>query len=293
MRHRIVEIGGPDVLTYEEMMQTYAEVAGLRRRVILPVPLLTPRLSSRWVGLVTPLPVGVAVPIIESLRNEVVVRDPEPARAFVPEDPTPYRVAVERALERTNRLDVTTRWSDALNTPAATLPTDPDWSGERVFRDRRTVDSDAPADALFRAVSRIGGENGYYGMNWAWRIRGLLDTLVGGVGLRRGRRHPEELRPGESLDFWRVASVEPGSRLSLRAEMKVPGVAVLEWTITDTDGRRTLTQEARFLPRGLWGRVYWWAMAPFHGPIFATMARRIVETAERGVQGSSTSTGTA
>ncbi len=275
--HSIVEIGGPDVVTYEEMMQIYAEEAGLRRRRIIPVPVLSPRLSSLWVGLVTPLPTGVARPLIDSLRNEVIVRR-EPPGALI--GSTPYRAAVRRALESTNEFSIETRWSDALQSPAASLPSDPVWSGARMLIDRQTVVSPAKAEDLFWAFSRIGGDAGYYRMNWAWQLRGLLDQMVGGVGLRRGRRHPEELRPGEALDFWRVAAVEPGRRVVLEAEMKVPGTAWLEWHIEDRGGDRVLVQTARFAPRGLLGRLYWWAMLPFHVPIFGSMARRIAAAAE-------------
>lgn len=278
---RTIELGGPDVLTYEEMMQQYAEVAGLPRRRIVPVPVLSPGLSSRWVGLVTPLPTGIAGPLIESLRNEVTVHDPVPARELGLEDPISYRQAVENALANTERLDIASRWSDALNTPESTAPTDPDWSGAAVLEDRRSLTTAASADALYVAVAQIGGDHGYYGMNWAWRLRGFLDQMIGGVGLRRGRRHPTDLRPGEALDFWRVAAVEPGRRIALRAEMKVPGIALLDWTIEDLGDRRRIEQVARFLPKGLWGRLYWLILVPFHGPVFRTMLTRIVAEAGR------------
>ncbi len=276
---RIFEIGGPDILSYEEMMQIYAQEAGLPRRRIIPVPVLSPRLSSLWIGLVTPLPVGVARPLVDSLRNEVVVRDDSIAEV-IPYEPTPYRTAVRLALQHTRELEVTTRWSDASELPAAPQPSDPSWSGGTVFIDRREVPARATPDDLFWAFSRLGGSVGYYAMNWAWRLRGWLDSASGGVGLRRGRRHPTDLRPGEALDFWRVAAVEPGRRLVLRAEMKLPGTAWLSFVAVEDTGGTHLHQEARFEPRGLLGRLYWYALFPFHIAIFGRMARRIARSAE-------------
>jgi uncharacterized protein YbjT (DUF2867 family) len=277
--HRVLEVGGPDVLTYQDMMQVYADVAGLRRRLIVPVPVLTPGLSSGWVGLVTPVPMGVARPLIDSLRNEVVVRGESAFEAYPDIEPIPYRAALERALDKTSRHVMETRWSDAVNHPGEPLPTDPEWAGQPRQEDVRVVVTAASADDLFWAIARIGGEVGYYTFNWAWAVRGLLDRLIGGVGLRRGRRHPEELREGDAIDFWRVAAVDPPRRLLLRAEMLVPGEAFLEWQIDDAGDHRLLTQTAIFYPRGLWGRLYWWALVPAHGPIFGRMSRRITEVA--------------
>jgi uncharacterized protein YbjT (DUF2867 family) len=284
--HHVLEVGGPDVLTYEEMMQAYAEVAGLRRRVIIPVPVLSPALSSGWVGLVTPIPMGVARPLIDSLRNEVVVRGEDATMALGGNPPTSYRDAVRRALDKTQRHVIETRWSDAVNHPAEPLPTDPEWAGQPRMIDRREVETTARADDLFWAVSRIGGDVGYYTMDWTWSLRGLADRAIGGVGLRRGRRHPSEVRIGEAVDFWRVAEVDPPNRLLLRAEMIVPGEAFLEWAITDHGHTRVLTQTATFYPRGLWGRLYWLALVPFHVLIFGRMARRIAAVAAgRGLGG--------
>ena len=276
---RVLEVGGPEVLTYEEMMQIYAEEAGLRRRLIIPVPVLSPGLSSRWVGLVTPLPVGVARPLVDSLRNEVIVHDDAAAELF-PYEPMNYRQAVQRALVRYSHQEVETRWSDAVSSPASPLPTDPSWSGGARFEDRRVVDSAATPEDMFWAFTRVGGEVGYYGFGWAWRLRGLLDAIVGGVGLRRGRRHPEDLRPGEALDFWRVRRVVPGRLLLLEAEMKLPGDAWLEWRTEPAAGRTRLIQTATFVPRGLLGRLYWYSLVPFHTFIFGAMARRIASVAE-------------
>lgn len=275
----IYEIGGPDILTYEEMMQTYAEVAGLPRRVIVPVPVLSPGLSSLWVGLVTPLPIKVARPLVTSLRNEVIVRDAGAMERFdVPL--LPFTEAVALATNVADGSRAPTRWTDAQDAPASPMPADPDWSGGTVFNDQRTRASDATAQDLFRAFSRIGGDNGYYGYRWAWSLRGVIDTLVGGVGLRRGRRHPTDLHEGDALDFWRVVDVEPGRRLELAAEMKLPGKAWLVWSADQTPGGSVLTQTAVFLPKGLLGRIYWAALLPLHGPIFNGMLQAIVDEAE-------------
>lgn len=276
---RVHEIGGPDVLTYAEMMQVYAEEAGLRRRLIIPVPVLSPGLSSRWVGLVTPLPAGVARTLIDSLRNEVTVSDDSLLRSL-DIHPLPYREAVRLALRRTVEGEVATRWSDAAHNPASVQAFDPAWAGGTVLSDRSEVTCAAPAPAVFRTICRIGGDTGYYTMDWAWALRGLFDKLVGGVGLRRGRRHPTELRPGEALDFWRVADLVPDRRVLLKAEMRVPGEAWLEWTVEPAGSGSRLVQTARFVPRGLLGRLYWLALIPFHALIFPRMARRIVAAAE-------------
>ncbi|MFZ0013247.1 MAG: SDR family oxidoreductase [Acidimicrobiia bacterium] len=276
----IHEIGGPGQLSYEQMMQIYAEVAGLPRRRIIRVPVLSPTLSSHWVGLVTPVPPGVAKPLVDSLRNEVIVSDNSFAEDAVHEL-TPYRLAVAKALQRSEDLEVQTRWSDAASSPAMPYPDDPDWSGGTELKDVQTRLTAASPDDVYWAVTRIGGPTGYYSMDWAWGLRGLLDTLVGGVGLRRGRRHPEQLRTGEALDFWRVVDVEPGRGLKLFAEMKTPGDAWLSFEVEATSEGSELTQTALFRPRGLLGRLYWWTMLPFHLAIFGRMASRIVEAAEQ------------
>jgi uncharacterized protein YbjT (DUF2867 family) len=280
----IHEIGGPDQLSYEQMMRIYAEVAGLPRRLIIRVPALSPRLSSHWIGLVTPLPTGVAKPLVDSLTVEVTVED----NAYAQRVAAPligYRDAVTRALQHANDLDVTTRWSGASISPALPYPSDPEWSGGTVEIDEQAVETEAPVRDLFWAFSRIGGDVGYYTMNWAWALRGLIDTLVGGVGLRRGRRHPEEVRKGETVDFWRVARVVPGRSLELYAEMKLPGDAWLAFRAEEAEEGSRLTQTALFRPRGLWGRLYWWAMFPFHAFIFKRMAHRITEAAEQRADG--------
>lgn len=279
--NKIYDIGGPDIVTYQDMMRTYAEVAGLRKRLVIPLPIFSARLSAPLVGLATPLPVDVARPLIESLLNDVIVRRPSPP-GFEPEHLLSYREALKRALYSVSHREVETRWSDALTAPGAPLPGDPTWAGALMQTDQQVAESSARAEDLFWAVTRIGGDVGYYAMNWAWRVRGWIDQLIGGVGLRRGRRHPEELRPGESLDFFRVAEIEPHrGRLLLQAEMKVPGTAWLEWSAEPVDGGSRLTQTAWFVPRGLLGRLYWWVLLPFHAPIWRLMVRRMARTAER------------
>ncbi len=274
---RVLEIGGPDALSYQDMMRGYAAEVGLRR-VILPVPFLSPRLSSLWVGLVTPLPPKVARPLVESLRSEVVVRD-DTARRVFPHDNLPFREALRRALDTPSE-SAATRWSDPAPFPANPAPGDPEWSGGTVFTDRRVVPTDAEPHHLFWAFSRIGGDVGYYGLAWAWKARGLLDRLVGGIGLRRGRRHPEHLREGETLDFWRVERITPGRMLRLQAEMRLPGEAYLQWEILPMEDGADLVQTAIFRPRGLLGRLYWYVMAPFHSYIFPRMAWKMAAAAE-------------
>jgi uncharacterized protein YbjT (DUF2867 family) len=291
---RILEIGGPDVMTYAELMQTYAEVAGLRRRIILPIPVLTPGLSSLWVGLVTPLPTGLARPLVDSLVNEVVVRD-DSIRELIPRATIPFRESLRLALMRIQDLNVATTWasaggaqsspavgrSGAHGGPEDPKPEDPDWSGGTVMTDERRVRASAPPEAVFAAVSSIGGTQGYHSVRLLWEIRGVLDKLIGGIGLRRGRRHPHELAVGEVIDFWRVEAIERPNLLRLRAEMKVPGEAWLEFRIDEFEGGSRLIQRARFHPRGLSGRLYWSVLVPFHGLIFPRMARKLASEGER------------
>jgi uncharacterized protein YbjT (DUF2867 family) len=280
-RGRIFEVGGPEVVTYEEMMRIYAEVAGLRRRLVLRVPLLTPRLSSHWVGLVTPLPLGLARPLIDSLVNEVIVRD-DALQQTMPHHPLPFREAVELAVRRVEDLAVTSRWSDATlpgRTPADPLPTDPDWAGGTLLSDEQTSTTTADPAALYRVVSGIGGDRGWYVTDWLWGIRGTIDVLIGGVGMRRGRRHPDDLREGDALDFWRVEVADAPNLLRLRAEMRLPGDAWLEWRIEADGAGSVLHQRALFHPRGLPGRLYWYALVPFHALIFKRLCQRLADAA--------------
>ncbi|MFE3849869.1 SDR family oxidoreductase [Streptomyces griseorubiginosus] len=281
---RAFDLGGPDVLTYRQMMLRYAAIAGLPRRVIVPVPVLTPGLSSHWVGLVTPVPASLARPLTESLRHEVVCHENDIARhlAGPPADPIGFDDAVRLALQRVREARVTTRWSSASvpGAPSDPLPTDPDWAGGSLYSDRRELEVDASPEALWRVVEGIGGKNGWYSFPLAWAVRGWLDRLVGGVGLRRGRRDAARLRVGDSLDFWRVEEIEPGRLLRLRAEMRLPGLAWLEMTVVSgADGRTRYRQRALFHPHGLLGQAYWWSVSPFHAVVFGGMARNIARAA--------------
>lgn len=284
--NRSFDIGGPDVLTYAQMMHRYARVAGLRRRLIVAVPVLTPRLSGHWVGLVTPVPNSIARPLVESLRHEVVCGEHDIAR-WIPDPPeglTGFDRAVTMALRRIKDADVATRWSSASlpGAPSDPLPTDPDWAGGSLYEDVRERTVAAPPEAVWRVVEGIGGENGWYSFPLAWALRGWLDRLAGGVGLRRGRRDPGRLRVGDSLDFWRVEEIRPGRLLRLRAEMRLPGLAWLELSVTPdgAEGSR-YRQRALFHPQGLAGHAYWWSVAPFHAIVFGGMARNITERARR------------
>lgn len=275
---RTLDIGGPEIASYRQIMRIMAEARGLRRRIVIPVPVLTPRLSSLWIHLVTPLSHRIARPLAEGLRNRVVCRDDEAAR-LMPQALLTIRESIDAALGKSREPGVETAWSDA-----GPIPGDPDWAGGPVFEDRREIRILASPQAVFRAVCRIGGGQGYYAADWLWRLRGWMDRLVGGPGLRRGRRDPETVGFGDALDFWRVTGIEPDRRLQLRAEMKLPGEAVLEFDITsaeDADGTCALMQTARFKPHGLIGLLYWYAVVPLHGVVFRGMLDGIRRTALR------------
>lgn len=272
----IVEIGGPDVLSYGDMMRGYARQRGLRR-LMIPVPVLTPRLSSYWVNLVSPVPAGIARPLIEGLRNEVVVRDPGPGSAFGLE-PTGYAEALQQAIDRTDRHDVESTWFDALAAPnKASLASMTSHEGMIVERRARVVE--APPAQVFAEVERVGGDAGWPYANLLWRIRGLIDRIVGGVGMRLGRRDPDHLRVGDALDFWRVEEVRSPELLRLRAEMRVPGRAWLQYEVVPTEGGSRLTQTAFFEPKGLPGLAYWYVLYPVHGLIFRGTVRVLAERA--------------
>jgi uncharacterized protein YbjT (DUF2867 family) len=277
---RIIEIGGSDVITYGEMLTFYAEVRGLRRWLV-PVPVLTPKLSSYWVHFVTPIPAAIARPLIAGLRNEIIVHDDLARRLFPQIQPLDYRAAVKLALEKLDAHAVETAWSDALSTSQRDVQPVTLTTREGMIIEHRQLLIDAPVDAIFRAFTGLGGTRGWLYMNWAWRIRGALDRLCGGVGLRRGRRDGTDLRVGEALDFWRVEAIEPGRLLRLRAEMKVPGKAWLQFEVTvqDHEARPLLTQTAFFAPKGLAGLAYWYLLYPIHGLIFGGMIRSLAARA--------------
>lgn len=276
---RTIEIGGADVITYGDMMMTYAAVRGLRRW-LLPVPVLTPRLSSLWVNLVTPIPAAIARPLIDGLRNENIVHENSARELFPHIQPASYRTSVERALERLHASGVESAWSDALSSsrqrPRVGLS-----DSEGMVREHRERYVNASPATVFSVFTSLGGDTGWLFMNWAWRLRGLADRLMGGVGLRRGRRDASELRVGDALDFWRVEAIEAGRLLRLRAEMKVPGEAWLQLVATPrADGRTLLQQTAFFAPRGLSGWLYWYALYPVHRIIFSGFIREIGRRAE-------------
>lgn len=262
----IFDIGGPDVLCYRDIMRIMAEELGLRRRWIIPVPVLTPRLSSYWIHLITPLSHKIAKPLAEGLKNPVVCRENRITQ-LIPQELLTVREAIRAALRQMTENQVETNWS-----MAGPMPGDPDWAGGRVFRDEREMTIHAPDWAIFRAICRAGGGHGWYAADWLWRIRGWVDLLVGGPGLRRGRRDSETIGYGEALDFWRVVGLEPNRSLALRAEMKLPGEALIEFRIEPKNGTGfTLTQRALFYPRGLFGLLYWYAVAPLHHFVFRGM----------------------
>ncbi|MCU1583585.1 MAG: NAD-dependent dehydratase [Microbacteriaceae bacterium] len=283
--NRTFDIGGPDVLRYGQMMNGYAIEAGLKQRPIAALPVLTPWLASQWVNLVTPIPRDLAIPIIASLQYDCVAHEHDVER-YIP-DPddglTDYRTSVRLALERMRDGAVETSWQDSAvrGAPSDLLPSDPEWSGHTVFTDLREIHTTAAPPAVWRVIEGIGGDNGWYSFPLAWAVRGWVDKAVGGVGLRRGRRNAAHLNTGDALDFWRVEELRRGSFLRLRAEMKVPGGAWLELSVTpDGLGGSHYRQRAVFFPQGLGGRLYWFSVLPFHGAIFAGMARKITRTAE-------------
>jgi uncharacterized protein YbjT (DUF2867 family) len=274
------DIGGPEIYTYKQMMEKYAEAAGLRKRIIIPIPVLTPRLSSGWVGLVTPVPYTLARRLVASLKNEVVARD-DSIKALIPDPPgglTPFTRAVELALTKIKEANVTTRWTDASfpGSPSEPLPTDPNWAGGSLYTDVRVAESTDSIETVWRRIESIGGDNGYSTATWAWRLRGIMDKLVGGAGLRRGRRDPNTLLVGDALDFWRVEALERPTLLRLRAEMVMPGLAWLEFSVAPkADGGCTVTQRAIYAPKGLFGHAYWWAVWPMHGLVFPSMVKSV------------------
>ncbi len=267
----VVDVGG-EQLAFKAMMHGYAEVRGLRR-LIVPVPVLAPKLAARWVGFVTPIPNRLAVPLVEGVVRPLIVKDQRARELFPEVEPIGYRRSVELALGKIHLGEIETRWSGSLGERAVLSLQD---SGG-IIREVRRVPAACSADALYRAFTSLGGERGYLTFNWAWRLRGVLDKLAGGPGLRRGRRHPNELLPGEAMDFWRVEEVVPGERLTLRAEMKLPGEAWLRWEAREEGDGPFLEQTAAFRPRGLPGLLYWWSLYPVHLVMFTRMARAIAQ----------------
>ncbi|HSJ74396.1 MAG TPA: SDR family oxidoreductase [Miltoncostaeaceae bacterium] len=276
---RVVEIGGPDRVSYGDLMREYARQRGLRRAMI-PVPVLTPRLSSLWLGLVTPVYARVGRELVEGLRNETVVRDPAALKLFRVR-PRGAREAVARALVNEDREFAATRWSDALSSGPGTRSFGGASVGSRLV-DSRTARVPVPPEAAFAPIRRIGGARGWYYADALWRLRGLLDLPFGGAGTRRGRRDPDQLLPGDTVDFWRVEEVEPDRRLRLSAEMTLPGRAWLQFEVEPADGGSVIRQTAIFDPVGVLGRLYWYAVWPLHGFVFRGMVRGIARAAVAG-----------
>ena len=278
---RRIDIGGTEVATYRELMRIVAEELKLRRRIVIPVPVLSPKLSSYWIHMVTPVNSSIARPLAEGLSNTVICRNDD-ARELMPHECLSPREAIRSALQHEQSNDVKTSWLDA-----GPVPGDPDWSGGHVYIDRREMSVKADPEMVYEAVKVIGGGHGYYAADWLWRIRGVMDQCMGGPGLRRGRRDNREIGCGDALDFWRVIKAESGRRLQLYAEMKLPGTATLEFDIIpdpDHDGHSILTQVARFRPKGLLGILYWYSVKPLHGIVFNGMLRGIMREAEMSQQ---------
>ncbi len=279
-KSEIIEIGGADVLTYGEMMLGYAAERGLKRHLIA-VPVLTPHLSSYWVHWMTPIPASIARPLIEGLRNEVVVRDDRARQIFPDIHPIGYQEAVHLALSSLEQGKVETIWSDALLSSRGDVPPVYFTHEQGLIIERREIEVNAPAESVYRLFSGLGGERGWLALNAAWQLRGAIDRLLGGVGMRRGRRSPHEVRVGDAIDFWRVEAIEPNHLLRLRAEMKVPGRAWLQFeSRTQSNEKTKLVQTAFFEPKGLLGLIYWYLLYPIHAWIFGAMVHEIARQTE-------------
>ncbi|MDZ4833225.1 MAG: SDR family oxidoreductase [Candidatus Melainabacteria bacterium] len=271
--NRTFDIGGPNVLRYRDLMQIYAEEAELDKRTIIPVPVFTPTLSSYWIHLVTPVPAYIGRPLAEGLRNPTICREND-IQQIVKQDLLTCRAAIRSALDKTQYHKVESHWTDAgkIWPVAWSSEADEKWAGGTIYEDKRSVVLNNTPEEIWKPLVRIGGATGYYYGDWLWRLRGVLDKLIGGVGLRRGRRNPDELSAGDALDFWRVRDVDKHKSLLLVAEMKLPGEAVLEFKINEiSPGKCELTQTAKYLPKGLLGMLYWRLVTPLHDLIFDGM----------------------
>ncbi|MEO5779309.1 MULTISPECIES: SDR family oxidoreductase [Arthrobacter] len=278
--NRTFDIGSRQVLTYADMMNEYAAEAGLPKRLVLALPIPAAKLAGMWVALTTPIPLSMSLPLVESLQHDAISGEHD-IDAVIPQPEgglTGFRHAVALALNKERDGQIETAWSNA-GADADPLPSDPDWAGHRVFVDERTYDSEAAPEHVWTIIEGIGGKSGWYSMPLAWTIRGWIDSVTGGAGLSRGRRHPHRLAEGEAVDWWRAERIDRGRLLRLRAEMKVPGRAWLELSVEpDGDGSR-YRQRAIFFPKGLGGRLYWLAVLPFHSLIFPAMSRNIAAAA--------------
>jgi uncharacterized protein YbjT (DUF2867 family) len=279
------DIGQEEIVTYRQLMEIFAEEAGLAKRLIIPVPVLTPHLSSLWIHLVTPVPAVLARPLAEGLSNEVICHDTR-IRELIPQELFDCRKAIRLALERTHGHQVESSWTDSGAIPPAEWATgeDPLWAGGTRFVDAREALLPATADELWQVITHIGGETGWYYGNWLWKVRGFMDRMIGGVGLRRGRRSPTDLHPGDALDFWRVSHLKEPVFLQLVAEMKMPGEAVLEFHLEENANKETKLQlRALFLPHGILGILYWYAVCPFHALVFNGMLSGIAKSLDKPI----------
>jgi uncharacterized protein YbjT (DUF2867 family) len=282
---QVIQVGGPDRLTYAQMLQAYARQRGLKR-LFIPLPVSAPRLSAYWVHMVTPLQGRVVLPLIEGLQSDSLVRDNGASRFFPAITPIGFEAALQEALRLVNGNAVETAWSDALVTVAGDQKPVALYDRQGMLAEKRQFKVDLEPASVFRAFCSLGGDRGWLYLNWTWSIRGWIDKLVGGVGLRRGRRQPDALRVGEALDFWRVEAVEQDRLLRLRAEMKVPGRAWLDFRADPLAGGGTiLSQTAYFAPRGLAGFLYWYLLYPVHGFIFSGLVRKVALLARSMVSG--------
>ena len=275
------DIGGSEILTYRRLMEIYAREANLPKRLVIPVPVLTPRLSSYWIHLVTPVPASIARPLAEGLKNPVVCKNNDILK-IIPQNILSPKEAIHRALHKLNDNEITSHWTDAGRIPHVESPLegDPDWAGGTIFEDKRNIEICADINNVWKIIEGIGGNRGWYHANWLWILRGCLDRIAGGVGLRRGRRDEDKVMPGDALDFWRVLRVEEGKRLLLFAEMKLPGRATLEFRVdNENDDRCRLSQIARFKPKGLFGILYWYLVFPIHSYVFKGLLEKIVKIA--------------
>jgi uncharacterized protein YbjT (DUF2867 family) len=279
----VVDIGG-EVLTFKEMMVQYAQARGLSRTII-PLPVLAPKLAALWVGLVTPITNSLAKPLVEGIVTPVLGNTQKAEELFPDIRPFDYLYSVQLALERIQQRAVETRWSSSLAGRSSFQLTD----REGLVREVRSTYVEVDPKYVFQSFASIGGKRGWLVWKWAWRVRGLIDQLVGGPGLRRGRRHPTEILAGEALDFWRVEKVVPDRRLVLRAEMKVPGRAWLSWEAKAEGSGSRLTQTALFSPKGFLGFLYWYSMYPAHRFIFGGMCQAIADDAVRLSRGEAVS----
>ncbi len=267
----IVDIGS-EQMSFKDMLQRTAKLMGLRR-LIIPVPVFTPKLSSYWLVLMTSVPYRIAGALIEGLRSETVIQNDDAAKFFPDLHPVSFDHAIERALEEVEQNQVLSRWCDSSAREVCDIK-DEDRVAKAVYRNVQTVHfGESPPQKVFDAAQSIGGANGWFRFDWLWKIRGIMDRVLGGHGMHRGRRDSQKLRIGDSLDFWKVVDIKEGKRILLVNQMIVPGKAWLEFTIAD----QTLTQTIHFLPQGLWGRLYWWITTPFHLLVFKDLARGIVK----------------